>query len=646
MKRIVFLFIAMYLLLILFVLPATISANTNDKELTVAFTHDLHSYIDTKEYDTNGRIVQVGGFAKIKTILDDIRASNDNTVIIDAGDFSMGTLYQTVFTEKAIELRMLGLLGYDVVALGNHEFDYGSGGLAKMLDSALESGDPLPHMVISNIDWNNSKSDNAQMLKRSMASFGVKEYVIIQKNDVKVAVFGGIGIDADECAPNSELVFINYIDRAKETAKTIEEVENPDIIIYLSHGGTSDDPKSSEDEILAKEVPEIDLIVSGHTHSTIEKPIIIGNTSVVSSGEYGEKIGQIDLTQDGDGTWKINDYKLVVVDEHVETDEEMVQKIHEYGGYVNEFLNAFGFEDYRQEIAYSPYEFANIRDMEKNHIDQPLSNLITDALIYGVKQAEGDNHIPIDVSIVPVGIIRSSFKQGPITISDVYEVMSLGIGDDGITGYPLASVYLTGKELKTVAEVDASITTIMASAQLYTTGLSYTYNPKRLILNRATNINLVSEEGKPIEIDDDKLYRVVADIYSAQMLGAVMDKSKGILSIIPKDSEGNRIEDFSQAIVYDNKGNEVKEWYVLASYLQSFEKVDGLPTIPSIYEKAQNRKILDNSKNITNLVKEPNKIFFIVIALIILVILVIVIVIRSIVKKIKAIGIKKSKEKL
>ena len=132
----------------------------------------------------------------------------------------------------------------------------------------------------------------------------------------------------------------------------------------------------------------------------------------------------------------------------------MVQKIHEYGGYVNEFLNAFGFEDYQQEIAYSPYEFANIRDVEKNHIDQPLSNLITDSLIYGVKQAEGDNYIPIDVSIVPVGIIRSSFKQGPITISDVYEVMSLGIGDDGITGYPLASVYLTGKELKTVAEVD------------------------------------------------------------------------------------------------------------------------------------------------------------------------------------------------
>lgn len=638
MKKSLSLFITLCLLLVLFVFPTISFANVKDKELTVAFTHDLHSYIDTKEYNSNGRTIQVGGFAKIKSILDDIKASNENTLILDGGDFSMGTLYQTVFTKKAIELRMLGLLGYDVVTLGNHEFDYGSAGLARMLDSAMESGDPLPDIAISNIDWDNSSSDNAQKLKKSLNNYGVKDYVIIQKNDIKVAVFGGMGIDADECAPNSELVFINYIDRAKEIAKSIEEQESPDIIIYLSHGGTWEDTKKSEDEILAKEVPEIDLIVSGHTHSTIKEPIIVGNTSVVSSGEYGEKVGKINLTQDEDGSWRIKDYKLLAVDENVEADKELAKKIEEYGEYVNEFLNAFGFEDYQQEVAYSPYDYTNIRDMEINHIDQPLSNLISDSLIYGVKQAEGNNYTPIDVSIVPVGIIRASFKEGPITISDVYEVMSLGIGYDGITGYPLASVYLTGKELKTVAEVDASITSIMPSAQLYTTGLSYTYNPNRVILNRSTDVKLVSEDGNFIEIDDDKLYRVVSDLYSAQMLGAVMDKSKGILSIIPKDSEGNRIEDFSQAIIYDNNGNEVKEWYVLASYLQSFEKVDGLPRIPSIYENAQNRKVLDDSKNISSLVKEPNKIFFIVMALIILLILIIVIVIRFIVKKIKTIS--------
>ena len=106
MRKVLSLFIAVVFFLTLFLLPAISSADAKDKELSVAFTHDLHSYIDTKEYDTNGKAAQVGGFAKIKTILDDIRASNDNTVIVDAGDFSMGTLYQTVFTEKAIELRI------------------------------------------------------------------------------------------------------------------------------------------------------------------------------------------------------------------------------------------------------------------------------------------------------------------------------------------------------------------------------------------------------------------------------------------------------------------------------------------------------------------------------------------------------------
>src|SRR5690554_4949939 len=231
MKKFLSIFIPVCLFLSFYLLPVTSSAYGKDKELTVAFTHDLHSYIEVKEYSSNGRTVQVGGFAKIKTIIDDIKTNKDNTVVVDAGDFSMGTLYQTVFTEKAIELRMLGLLGYDVVAFGNHEFDYGSGGLAKMLDSAIESGDPLPHIVISNIDWDNSLSDNAQMLKESLINYGVKDYLIVHKNDVKVAIFGGLGIDADECAPNSELVFINYIDRAKEIVKTIKEQESPDIII-------------------------------------------------------------------------------------------------------------------------------------------------------------------------------------------------------------------------------------------------------------------------------------------------------------------------------------------------------------------------------------------------------------------------------
>jgi 5'-nucleotidase/UDP-sugar diphosphatase len=622
------------LIIVLLLLVSPAAASDSAKELTVIFTHDMHSYLDTKSYELNGDLHEIGGFAKIKTIIDGISADK-NTILVDGGDFSMGTLYQTVFSEQAIELRMLGYMGYDAVTLGNHEFDYGSDGLAEMLQSAMDSGDRLPDMVISNIDFANSVSDNAKLLKEAMEDYGVAEYLILEKGGVKVAIFGGLGEDADSSAPNSQLVFRNMVEQAKLTVAKIQE-EKPDIIICLSHSGTWDDPKSSEDEILAKEVPEIDLIVSGHTHTLLEEPIVsTNNTFIVSCGEYGQNVGRIDLLQNEDGSWNKTDYEIIPVNEKIEADPETLGKIDEFREYVNVFLADYGFENFDQVVAYSPYTFTGLREMNANHIDQAIGNLISDALIHGVKEAEGENYIPVDVAIVPVGIIRAAFNEGPVTISDIYEVMSLGIGPDGIPGYPLANVYLTGKELKIVAEIDASITPIFESAQLYSSGLSYIFNPNRIILNRATDVKLIGENGEFLEIDDGKLYRVVADIYSAQMLGAVTDLSKGILSLKLKNAEGDVVDDLNELILYDSEGNEVKEWYALASYMQSFDKVDGVPTIPAVYAAAQNRKVLEDSKNLGRIFRQLNLTSIIILLVILLVVLVVVLLIRFIVKRIK-----------
>jgi len=632
MKKFTSLCLSLIIVLLLLVSPA--AASDSAKELTVIFTHDMHSYLDTKSYELNGDLHEIGGFAKIKTIIDGISADK-NTILVDGGDFSMGTLYQTVFSEQAIELRMLGYMGYDAVTLGNHEFDYGSDGLAEMLQSAMDSGDRLPDMVISNIDFANSVSDNAKLLKEAMEDYGVAEYLILEKGGVKVAIFGGLGEDADSSAPNSQLVFRNMVEQAKLTVAKIQE-EKPDIIICLSHSGTWDDPKSSEDEILAKEVPEIDLIVSGHTHTLLEEPIVsTNNTFIVSCGEYGQNVGRIDLLQNEDGSWNKTDYEIIPVNEKIEADPETLGKIDEFREYVNVFLADYGFENFDQVVAYSPYTFTGLREMNANHIDQAIGNLISDALIHGVKEAEGENYIPVDVAIVPVGIIRAAFNEGPVTISDIYEVMSLGIGPDGIPGYPLANVYLTGKELKIVAEIDASITPIFESAQLYSSGLSYIFNPNRIILNRATDVKLIGENGEFLEIDDGKLYRVVADIYSAQMLGAVTDLSKGILSLKLKNAEGDVVDDLNELILYDSEGNEVKEWYALASYMQSFDKVDGVPTIPAVYAAAQNRKVLEDSKNLGRIFRQLNLTSIIILLVILLGVLVVVLLIRFIVKRIK-----------
>lgn len=634
MKRKISLLLSLMILLLLFAVPVAAEGNVAGKELTVAFTHDLHSYLDTKRYEVNGETAEIGGFAKLKTILDNIRAEH-NTLVVDAGDFSMGTLYQTVFARQAVELRMLGFLGYDAVTLGNHEFDYGSDGLAEMLEAAMKSGERLPEIVMSNIDFANSPSDNARLLEKTMRDYGAEDYLILDRGDVKVAVFGLIGEDAYKSAPESELVFKDIVDQAKNTVKEIEEKEEPDIIICLSHAGTWADTDKSEDEILAKAVPEIDLIVSGHTHSYLEEPIIVTDTYIVSCGEYGQNVGRIDLVQDDEGGWAVKDYELIPADEKIESDSATLKKIDEYREYVNEFLAGYGFESYDQIIAFSPYNFTGLREMNATHIDQAMGNLVSDAIMYGAKQAEVDDHVAIDVAVVPVGIIRAVFNRGPVTISDAYEVMSLGIGPDGIPGYPLASVYLTGKELKTVAEIDASITPIFESAQLYTAGLSYTFNPHRIIFNRATDVKLVGEDGELTEIDNDKLYRVVADLYSAQMLGAVTDLSKGILSLTLRDAQGNKVEDYNDLILYDSEGAEIKEWHAFASYLQSFEQVDKVPVIPAEYESAQNRKVLDDSWNPVRIFRQLNTISIIIILVIVLIIVVIVLLVRFIVRRVK-----------
>ena len=140
--------------------------------------------------------------------------------------------------------------------------------------------------------------------------------------------------------------------------------------------------------------------------------------------------------------------------------------------------------------------------------------------------------------------------------------------------YPgVVAVYLTGKELRTAAEIDASVSDFMTTARLYCSGLNFTYNPHRLLLNKVTDVYLV-KDGQRVELQDDKLYRIVADLYSGQMLSAVTDMSYGILSIVPKYADGTPIEDFEDVILTEN-GKELKGWDAIARYMASFEDTDG-----------------------------------------------------------------------
>lgn len=594
---------------------AALSETEPQKSVDVMFLHDTHSHLDSFLTVIDNEEAFVGGFARIKTLIKEQKEKNPDTLILDAGDFSMGTLVQTIFSSDSAELRMLGALGCDATTLGNHEFDYRSKGLADSLYAAADCREPVPAMVLCNIDWEAMEAEGLteeqQLLRDAFEYYGMKDYIVLDKGGVKIAVLGVFGKDSLACAPTCVLKFRDISEAAAETVREIQEKEDVDMIVCLSHSGTDEDESKSEDEILAKSVPEIDLIISGHTHTLLNPPIRHGDTYIVSCGEYGKYLGSLTMYQREDGRWTMDteqDYELIPVLDSIAADTPTQEKIDALMELVDTaYLAQFGYVN-GQVLAQNGVPFCAYQELAVTHTDQNLGNFMSDAYVYAVENAGDYDGHPVDVAVVPYGCVRDTYAAGDITVADVFNSFSLGIGPDGIPGYPVVSVYLTGEELKTVAEIDASISDYMIYARLYTSGLEFSYNPNRMILNKVTDCWLRDHDGNRVEIEDDKLYRVVGDLYSGQMLDAVTGVSYGLLSITPKFADGTPIENMEDAIVMEN-GREMKAWTVFARYMESFEDTDGdgISNIPAVYAAAQGRKLAEDNTSFTALVKKPNK---------------------------------------
>ena len=282
------------------------------------------------------------------------------------------------------------------------------------------------------------------------------------------------------------------------------------------------------------------------------------------------------------------------------------------------YLAKFGYTR-KEVLAENDIEFNSLDEMGTKHEELNLGDIISDAYVYAVENSDNYDGDPVDVAVVPSGTVRDTYAK------------------DGLAGYPLISAYLTGKELKLVAEIDASISDFMTIARLYCSGLNFTFNPHRMILNKVTDCYLTGQDGKREEIQDDKLYHVVTDLYTGQMLGSVMDISYGLLSIIPKDKEGNPIEDLEEyAIMEENQ--ELKAWVAIARYMQSFDDTDGdgIANVSEYYATTHGRKVVENSRNLVQLLKNPNKFFMLMIGIVtvaVLIVLLLIFFIRKVLRK-------------
>ena len=597
------------------------AADETAEEITILYTHDMHSSFLPKEGpDGHSR----GGYARLKTLIDEQKEEHPNALVLDGGDFSMGSLFQTAYSTSALELRAMGQMGYDVTTFGNHEFDYRASGLADMLYAAVDSGDPLPAIV----DANYLPPQEDEETWDALYTYGVQDYRILERGGVPYVIFGITGVDSDECAPMSGMELRDPVETAKrvveEATEQCQTAYGADpVVICLSHSGTENG--KGEDYELARKVDGIDVIISGHTHTTLEQPIEVNDTYIVSAGENSKNLGVLTLTRTQDGV-ELKDSRLVPVDERVPEDPEMAAWIEAAKSQVEQdYLADFDLE-FDQVLVNNPYQFDTVDEVYDTQHESTLGNLLADAYYWAGNQASQD---PVDVALTASGVIRDTFPKGPITVSQVFNVASLGIGADRVPGYPLISVYLTGKDLKNAIEVDASVPPLMSAAQLFYSGVGYSFNTNRMIFDKVDYAVLLGEGGITEPIVDDQLYHVVTGLYIGQMLGAVEDTSFGILTVTPRDAQGNPI-DMSQLedyILHDDEGNEVKEWYAIASYLQSMGG-----EMDQKYGQTDGRKLVYSSWNPVSLLKNaglPTSLAILALVIVVVLLVLMVVLVRK-----------------
>ena len=597
-------------------------------ESTILFTHDLHSHF-LPQPDAGGG--ESGGYARLKTVIDRERETHPDALLLDGGDFSIGSLVQTLYTAQAAELRTMGALGYDAATIGNHEFDHKGVGFAEMLNSAkaaqmaamglladsqypprgLEAYQaqygPVTLLLPALLEANYAPSDDhpdREFIQTAMDDYGVTDCMTIERGGVTYGIFGLMGKDSDECAPTSGFTRTDPAEAAERCVETLE-AQGAEVIICLSHSGTGDSLETSEDEELAKAVDGIDVIISGHTHSTLIEPLMVNDTYIVSCGPYCQNLGSLTLERISDGTLRLADYRMIPIDETVPEDPDIAALVAQWTDRVGEtYLARYGLT-YDQVLTRTDFDLnPPVSGVQEGN---NLGELVSDAFLWADRTLNPDfDDSTHTIAVTADGVLRASLPAGDITTSMAFDVLSMGVGEDGTSGFPLVAVYLTGKEVKAAMEVDASVTPIMPAAQLYMSGAEYKFNTHRMFFDRVYQALLVQEstqverdgsgfavtqiDRELTEIEDDQLYRIVTGMYSAQMLGTVKSKSMGLLSLEPKMADGSPVTDFAACILYDENGSELKEWYALAAYLEQFDE-DG---VPARYTDTDGRKTVSS----------------------------------------------------
>lgn len=263
------------------------ASNKNAEKITILHTNDLHSRIEPFS-DRDPKYANLGGLSRLSTMVDSIRSTEKNVVLLDAGDIFQGTPYFNLFGGE-LEFKLMSNMQYDASTLGNHDFDNGINGLV----------DQLPHAKFPFINCNYD-------FKNSRLNEHVQPYKIIDKSGIRIGLLG-VGIELEGLVDKKnygDIIYLDPIENVNRVAAYLKTDKKCDLVICLSHLGYKYDNSDIVSDIhLASKTKNIDLIIGGHTHTFFEKPLKIKNLDkkkilINQVGWAGINLGRIDFYVD------------------------------------------------------------------------------------------------------------------------------------------------------------------------------------------------------------------------------------------------------------------------------------------------------------------------------------------------------------
>jgi 2',3'-cyclic-nucleotide 2'-phosphodiesterase (5'-nucleotidase family) len=466
--------------------PAAVSAEEASKDfsMTVFHTNDTHA--------------QLNNIAYFSALLKAKQAEAPRNVLLHAGDAFSGSLYFNEFIGQA-DLAFLNYFGYDAMTFGNHEFDLGGSdighkGLADFIKKA-----EFP-FVSANVDFTaDSTFDGLQSREVSADPENGKIFngIVKEVDGEKIGIFGLTTEETVNLSSPGEIKFTNYITEAKAAVAAFEEM-GVNKIIALTHIGFDDSDAVDNDKLLAANVPGIDIIVGGHTHSTLKEPFVhegeAGPVVVVQANEHHKFLGQLDITFDENGVIKEYNGTLHEVNtKEGEKDAEAEELLKPYaekveatmvsptGGVAEVFLS--GLRD-----------LGGVRAGETN-----LGNIITDGMLEKAKEVDPE----VSIAFQNGGGIRTSIDKGEVTYGEVLTVLPFGNS--------LAIMELSGAELRQTFEHSVKEYPKESGGFLHVAGMQVIFDGTAEPGKRIVSLKINGEE-----IEADKMYKAATNVFTAR----------------------------------------------------------------------------------------------------------------------------------